>query len=299
MTLATATRMVSIIIPAYNDEKLIHLLLESLLNQNYPLEMYEVIVVDNNSTDQTKSVVQKHPVTLLEEAGIQSSYAARNKGIRQAQGEILAFIDSDCIASSNWISEGVRALEKADLVGGRVEFYFSKKKTAAECYDSLIHFRFDNSIRERKVTGAGNLFVKSSVFKKVGFFPEVASGGDFHWTGKAAANGFSLIHAPKAIVRHPARQLKELLKKQLRTGGGKPNIWFNNKERLWRWSHFLTLISPPRPSHIRRLIDQRGQPDMNKKFWGIWMVCYICQVYFLFGILSGIAKISAGGKKKK
>jgi glycosyltransferase involved in cell wall biosynthesis len=288
---------VSIIAPVFNDEKLIKLLIDSLLVQKYPKQLYEIIIVDNGSKDKTKDIVRQYPVVLLEENEIQSSYAARNKAIAKAKGEILAFIDSDCIANPDWLSEGVRALDKADLVGGRVEFYFSPKKTAAEYYDSLIHFHFEDTIRDRKVTGAGNLFVRASTFKKIGLFPHVASGGDFQWTGRATASGLSLIYSPTTVIQHPARTFKDLIKKHQRTGGGKPYVWQTQKESLWKWSHFFSLLSPPAFSSIKKLIAERGKPQMNEKYWSIWGVCYVCKIVFLMGILSSVFKISLSGNK--
>ena len=113
---------ISIIVPVYNAQSCIAGLVESLLGQNHPEKLTEIIIVDNNSTDQTKEIIKQYPVILLEENEIQSSYAARNKGIRCAHGEILAFIDADCIAAENWIAEGVMALENGDgdIVGGKV-----------------------------------------------------------------------------------------------------------------------------------------------------------------------------------
>jgi len=209
---------ISVIVPMYNDKKHIELLLESLLNQDYPKDLLEIIVIDNNSTDTGKEIVEKFPVTLLEENEIQSSYAARNKGIRHAKGQVLVFIDSDCVADSKWLCRGVTRLltEPADLVGGQVKFTFSEKQTAAEYYDSLTNFDFESKIK-RGCAGAGNLFVKAEVFDSIGLFPDnVKSGGDVQWTARATEKGFLLVYDAETIVYHPARLFGELLKKLYR-----------------------------------------------------------------------------------
>ena len=281
---------VSIIAPVYNDEKHIGKLLESLQKQNYPENLIEIIIIDNNSTDRTRKIVKQYPVKLLEEKNIQSSYAARNKGIAYAKGKILAFIDSDCIANRDWISEGVAALQtnSADLVGGKVEFYFSKKKTAAEYYDSITHFNMEKSIRERGSTGTGNLFVWHKVFKKLGRFPDnVQSGGDYQWTSTATINGFLLVYAENVIVKHPARTLKELLKKRYRIGGGRFHVWRKEKKpllkivgRLIRW------CVPPHPTSIKKMAYKTGRPVTFKKMIKIWMITYLCKITYILGILA-------------
>jgi glycosyltransferase involved in cell wall biosynthesis len=280
---------VSIIVPVYNDEKYISQLMESLLKQDYPKDRYEIIIVDNGSKDTTVEKIKCYPVTLLQEKDVQSSYAARNKGLQHSKYSVFAFIDSDCIASSQWLKEGVRFLleSKADLVGGRVEFYFSSHKTAAEYYDSLIHFKFDETIRKRRVTGAGNLFVHSYVFKKIGLFPNVQSGGDFQWTGQAVKEGFHLLHCPSAIVKHPARKLSFLLQKHKRTGSGKPFIWKTTEGRMFKPSLLLSLF-PPNIFGVKNMIKERGSKEMQRKLILIWAVKYLCKLYFFAGALKSI-----------
>ena len=96
--------LISVIVPVYNSSGCIAELIGSLLDQDYPKELYEVIVVDNNSSDDTVSIIEKHPfVTLLRETETQSSYAARNTGIKAANHALLAFTDADCVATEQWL----------------------------------------------------------------------------------------------------------------------------------------------------------------------------------------------------
>jgi cellulose synthase/poly-beta-1,6-N-acetylglucosamine synthase-like glycosyltransferase len=99
---------VTIVIPAYNVEGTIGPCLESLLAQAYPSEHYEIIVVDNNSSDGTCARVQEYPVRLAFERDVQSPGAARNRGIELAKSEIVVFIDSDCIAEADWLGKLVQ-----------------------------------------------------------------------------------------------------------------------------------------------------------------------------------------------
>ena len=283
---------VSVIVPAYNAEKDIANLIESLLDLDYPKDLLEIIIVDNNSNDQTKETVKQYPVKLLEKKNIQSSYAARNKGIRSAKSEIIAFIDSDCIATPQWVKEGVKTLvsESADLAGGKVEFVYSEHKTAAELYDSITNMQIESNIKERNVAKTANLFVKSFLFDKVGMFPDrVKSGGDVQWTANATRNGFCLVYSPKAVVKHPARSLKALLKKQYRVGRGQVHIWIGagRSSRKFIYSIFRIFL-PPLLSSIKKLIYQRGTTEMNENVIRIWCVSYLCNLSTGLGTLMEI-----------
>ena len=104
--------MISVIIPVYNGEKTLPRCLNSVLNQTY--KDYEVIVVDNNSTDKTKKIIYgfksngKRVKYVFAEK--RSTGAARNEGVRAAQGDIFVFTDADCICSNRWIEEITRLI---------------------------------------------------------------------------------------------------------------------------------------------------------------------------------------------
>jgi cellulose synthase/poly-beta-1,6-N-acetylglucosamine synthase-like glycosyltransferase len=108
---------VSIIIPVYNGTHIIGPLLDSIQQLDYPADRYEVLVIDNNSTDDLESVVAPYPVKLLYERDVQGSYAARNRGIRHAGGEILAFTDADCRVHPQWL-RCLQAPFRDETVGG-------------------------------------------------------------------------------------------------------------------------------------------------------------------------------------
>ncbi|MDD4938646.1 MAG: glycosyltransferase [Candidatus Omnitrophica bacterium] len=273
---------VSVIIPAYNSEKTIGQLIQSLLGQTYPKERFEIIIVDNNSRDNTYKIAGTFPVKVIQENKAQSSYAARNRGIEQACGELFAFIDADCTASGNWLEEGVRKLhaENADLVGGRVGFVFTKKRTASEMYDAITHFNMEKSVKTRQTTGSGNLFVRAPVFKKIGLFREdVRSGGDMQFTYKAVNCGYKLVYSQEALILHPARTFKELLKKSFRVGTGCVDILkarsMRSSQVMWR---ILKDFLPPSPLSINRSINESGTPGMKREFMKILAVAYLCKI---------------------
>lgn len=280
---------VTIIVPVYNDQGHIGQLIESLLKQDYSHELLEIIIVDNNSTDRTKEIILHYPVTLIEEKEIQSSYAARNKGIAHASGSVLAFTDSDCHPAITWIREGIDALisQSADLAGGHVEFVLSDKRTAGEMYDSITHIQVEMGIRERKGCPTANLFARARLFEEMGLFgATLTSGGDYIWTNKAIRNGHLLVFAPGAIVKHPARGLRALFKKRWRTGGGAVEYW--RKAGLAWWKILLLILRmllPRRLSMLKKAVNEQGTLDMNRRILQIWLVSYVCSLTTLCAIL--------------
>lgn len=292
---------VSVIVPAYNAEKNIGKLIKSLLRQDYPQELLEIIIVDNSSADRTRQIIKRYPVKLLEEKEIQSSYAARNRGVRHAGGRILAFIDSDCEAEAEWIKAGVEALTSgsADLAGGCVEFMYSKRRTASEYLDSVTQMHTASTVNERDVAATANLFVRATLFDDIGLFPDdVKSGGDWQWTGKAVKNGFRLVYAPKAVVRHPARTLIPLLRKGFRVGGGMiPTMIQETKPTRTIIYAVLMLFKPPRLLRVKKLLSEKGSPEMNEKLLRIWLVLYLWSLSKACGALvSASGLLSRKGK---
>jgi cellulose synthase/poly-beta-1,6-N-acetylglucosamine synthase-like glycosyltransferase len=241
---------VSIIVPAYNCEKIIAECIPSLLNQNYPKNKYEVVVVDNNSKDKTSEIVKSFSVKYLFET-IQSSYAARNKGIKHAKGKIITFTDADCIASKNWLKDGIKAFNDKSIgcVGGQVKSY--KPKNYVEEYlanKKDLSLKFSDKLPYPKTA---NAFYRKEVFDKIGLFEQKwVSGGDadLAWRMQSETD-YKVKLAPNAIVYHKHRSdIKSLFKQCIRWGVGNsllrkkyPDLVNNYdlRQKLWVFQKFL------------------------------------------------------------
>lgn len=287
-------KFVSVIIPTFNDSERLKICLQALEEQAYPKNLYEVIVVDNNSSENIATAVTEYKQVRLGFEASPGSYSARNTGIAMAKGEILAFTDSDCIPVSQWIEMGVRALESegADLVGGKISFIFSSEKTAAEIYDSVFHLQVKQFVEERKAAVTANLFVRKNIFNSVGLFPShLKSGGDVTWTKKATDAGFKLIYAADAEVYHPTRKLSSLLKKLYRVGEGQLNRYLDQKYSIAKIVSKLILDNrPPSFGFIRSRINENGTDDMHHKFFSVWLVAWLCSISTNFGRMNGAFK---------
>ncbi len=282
---------VSVIIPVYNRPEEIKTCIEGILNQTYPDELTEIYVVDNKSTDNTREVVKEYSkVNLEQENEIQSSYAARNTGIEASDGEVIAMIDSDCDPVDKWLENGVKKMIEADadLIGGNVEFTFSKRQTASELYDSINNMQVESDIKGRGVAKTANLFSKRKVFDQIGNFPEdVKSGGDVKWTRKATENNFKLVYSEKAKVRHPARRFISSMKKQFRVGKGK----HSNNEKSKNALRILRRFKPAKKSYLRSKLEEKGEDGISNQmfirmFLVVWMANVSQNLGFIYGIIS-------------
>lgn len=210
MTVATsaARRTVSVIIPHYRDLRGLALCLASLQRQTYPRELIEVVVADNASPEGPEAVADvisgRARLIVVEEKG---AGPARNGGVAASDGEVLAFIDSDCVAEPAWIEEAVKALPAFDFIGGRVRVLVEDPQsiTPVEAFERVFAFDFKTYIEKKRFTGAGNLICSRRVFDAVGGFRTGVS-EDVEWSRRAQECGFRLGYAPRAVVGHPARR---------------------------------------------------------------------------------------------
>ncbi len=112
----------SVIICTYNGEAVIERAIVSLLEQRYPKNRYEIIVVDDGSTDSTAQIVKRYPVSYIRHRTNQGIAAARNTGLAAMRGKVYVGFDDDCIASPDWLRELDRGyrLPGAIAIAGRI-----------------------------------------------------------------------------------------------------------------------------------------------------------------------------------
>ncbi len=285
---------VSIIIPVYNDSEMLNKTLSALEKQDYPKDEYEVIVVDNGSTDDSVDVVKKfeNVKIVFEHENLSSPYSARNRGIERAEGDIIVLLDATCVPCHGWLKEGINCLcsEEADIVGGKVIFDYGDGISTAKLFDAFTKVNMEKAIKERKAAMTANLFIRRKVFDSTGFFVEgIRSGGDTSWTKKATDSGFKLVFCPEAYVLKPARDLYELLKKQWRVSLGQPYIWAESGTQIGFPDVLLIFLKMliPRPAFLREITDKCRDEGMQK---------YLLQliiIYLILKIISGFANYAA------
>jgi len=222
---------VSIIIPVYQDWTDLQTCLRALSEQTYPHHRLEVIVVDNKggfSLDGSESGSPSIRVLLEPQPG---SYAARNRGVLDARGDILGFTDADCIPSATWIERGLSEFLShpgLDRVAGGIELVFRDrdKRSAVELYEQVFAFRQQEMVERWGAAITANMFARRAVFSGIGLFSTAAySAGDLEWGMRAHEAGYSIAYVPEAQVIHPARWTwKSIIRKARRTHGGQRSL---------------------------------------------------------------------------
>ncbi len=278
---------VSVVVPARNAAASIARLLESLLDLDYPKEALEIIVVDNGSSDNTAGIVAGYPVLLLRETGVISSYAARNRGIAAAGGELIAFTDADCAADSKWLKNAVEALVSgnSDMVAGQVKVIRSVRPGTAQLFSSFIGL--DNKYYVSRMRGAitANLVVKREMFARAGYFRPLISGEDLGWTQRAVNKGYLLIYSAEALVLHPARGFKELLRQNYRVGRGFINARADMKGGfLEKARYFAGLFFPANSLYILKKMQEERLTGTRGMVLGLFLVDYLCKACQAAGI---------------
>lgn len=229
---ASEVPFVSVIVPVYNDAERLRTCLEALEAQTYPSDAYEVIAVDNNSDEGIEGIVEDYPNAVSEFERKQGSYAARNRGLQRAQGEVLAFTDADCRPAENWIAEGVRRLQTEEntvgIVGGEIKVTFKDPDAPqpSEILDAMTGFAQEDVCTKRNFSATANLFTVRRVIEDVGTFnSRLKSAGDKEFGQRVAAHGYNIVYEPSALVYHPARKTpRALFEKRLRLAKGQYDL---------------------------------------------------------------------------
>lgn len=286
--------MITVIIPTYNDWQRLSLCLRSLEQQTLDKNEFEILIVDNNPCHNVPSNFFLPVNARVFHEPIPGSYAARNQGVQKAEGEILAFTDSDCIADKNWLLNGLLFFQENNEVGiaaGKIELiYANEKKTLAEMYEEVFSFKQDRTA-SKGLSVTGNMMVRKHVFDLVGpFNAQLYSGSDFDWCRRATAKGFKLSYASEIVIRHPARsEMLSLIKKFKRVAGK------GYESRLTAIYMLLRSFLPPSPRDgiVPIKIYGKGLSVLNK-----------IQIYFLhyyFRVIFGFeaTRVSFGKRPQR
>ncbi|MDD3896402.1 MAG: glycosyltransferase [Candidatus Peribacteraceae bacterium] len=221
---------VSVIIPVKNGADRLRLCLEALRQQTYPRHMYEIIVADNDSTDDIASVARANPGVCFVHEKLPGPAAARNAGVAQAKGEMLAFTDADCIPKPEWIAEGVCALEHAQIIGGRIDVIppRSHAPSVIEKYSYATSFRQHHFVNNNSFAATGNIFMRRNTWAAVGpFDARLIAHEDVEFCHRAKKKGIETVYAHAAVVTHPIHysNVASLLRKVAYHTRGSVQYW--------------------------------------------------------------------------
>lgn len=187
--------MVSVVIPAYNEEKIIGKCIESLIHQTTS-EPYEVIVVDNGSTDRTWEIAKKYKnklnLVLIKESR-KGRGQARFAGFSAAKGEIIMSLDGDSVAPADWIEKMIYPFKNPKIAAvsgtGKIRDCTPRINRTFNAFQPLSMFAYRLLFRHFWLTGF-NFAIRADIYKKAGEFnPEVGSYEDTELSFRVAKHG--------------------------------------------------------------------------------------------------------------
>ena len=201
---------VSIVIPIKNRAGFLPDLIRNLSNLNYP--EFEILIVDDCSSDNTKVVLKQYPVRTISLKKSMGSARARNIGIKEAKNDIIALTDSDCFVSKNWLKDLVPYLNTYDVVGGKVIFSddIEKKLNPSIPQDTVLSK--DSPVN---FLNTSNMVFKKDMFNQTrGFLSHRLEDVEFSW--RLLKKDFKLYYVSRGVVFHrgtrtPIQNIKRYL----------------------------------------------------------------------------------------
>ncbi|VAW54773.1 hypothetical protein MNBD_GAMMA06-593 [hydrothermal vent metagenome] len=208
----------SIITPMYNSGQYIGRMIQALKDLDSPQDQFEIIIIDNGSSDNSVKIVKEFDLScsIMRNASISQM---RNAGAEKAKGEILGFIDSDCIVSDDWAKKAIGFIaDDLGVVGG----YYGLGDSPG-WVEKTWHGLKKNVTGDVSFVSAGNMVIKAKLFNEIGGFDEsVETGEDWDLCQRVIGAGYRVVNQPSLNVKHLGnyKSLFGIIKKERWYGRG-------------------------------------------------------------------------------
>lgn len=259
---------ISVVVCSYNRGEKIRNCLDALINQSLPENQYEIVVVNDGSTDETGNILKEYKnIKVVTNNPNQGLAQSRNNGARASRADIIAFTDDDCIADKDWLGNILLTYKDPSImgVGGKIVPYRTNKWLLKyyEANNPLAHltFSFDESsgivytlrqyikrsfslkeLSEKAntqlfmIVGA-NMSMRRSIFEAVGGFdPNIKFGGeeeDFWKRLRKIDPNIKLLYNPKAVIGHDYDpSFKDAARRNYKYGIGAARLFLKDRNRL-------------------------------------------------------------------
>ena len=232
----SADPKVSVVVCVYNGERTLDSCLASLEKLNYP--NYEVIVVNDGSTDGSQKIAERYQYIRLINQENKGLSEARNVGIRASTGEIIAFTDSDCTADADWLTYLVARFQSSDFAAvGGPNLSPPDDSMVATCVavspGAPAHVLLDDEVAEH-IPGCNMAFRREALQAIAGFDPIFrAAGDDVDVCWRLQNKGYKIGFSPAAVVWHFRRNtIRDYLKQQRGYGKAETLLFFKHPTRF-------------------------------------------------------------------
>jgi lipopolysaccharide/colanic/teichoic acid biosynthesis glycosyltransferase/GT2 family glycosyltransferase len=234
--------VISVVVPAYNAAATLGDCLRALSQQTRDRDSYEVIVVDDGSTDATADVARTHGVRLVRQANAGPA-AARNRGAREARGELLLFTDADCAPAPDWIERLSAPFSDPEVVGAKGVYRTRQRSLVARFVQLEYEEKYARMARQEQIDfiDTYSAAYRRGVFLANGGFETLfrtASVEDQELSFRLARKGYRLVFVPDAVVYHVHDVTAlEYARRKLNIGTWKALLLRWHPERALRDSH--------------------------------------------------------------
>lgn len=212
-------KSVTIAVLTYNSESTIHQCLSALSQLDYPRQQVQILVLDNGSTDRTAEMVEAMQIPAHSFPHLNLGQL-RNKALSMAAGEIIAFVDSDCVVERDWLRQIVKWFDEPSVAIAGNEYLLPDD---ASVFERNWYPRSNYGIKENDLIPAGNMAISKAVAQSLGGFDEsLITGEDAQILQLVRTSGYRTIsdHQIRCVHLGNAKNLKEYFRKETWYGLG-------------------------------------------------------------------------------
>ena len=231
---------VSIIIPVRDRPEDLKECLQSLKNLDYPKDKLEIIVVDDGSKNDISQVITSPDIRVIRQTESKGPAACRNTGAANAGGDILAFLDADCMAGESWLREIIPFFQAAAVgaVGGYVDGYYKdgfldRYEETSSSLNLGTRLLLEGNTESSFYVPTANMLVAREVFTAAGGFKDdmhVGEDVDFCWRMRSL--GYILLYVPFGCIAHKHRnRLGKMLKRRGEYGTSEAGLYRTHRDK--------------------------------------------------------------------
>lgn len=275
---------ISVIVPAYNAASVLEKCVNALRNQTFPSDNYEVIVVDDGSTDDTASIAKSAGVRFIIQPN-QGPAVARNRGVEAARGEIVLFTDADCEPAPDWIERMTEAFLHQDVVGAKGVYRTNQNGLMSRFVQFEYEDKFERLASQTQIDfiDTYSAAYRRKIFLENGGFDPIfprPSVEDQEFSFRLAQKGYRMVFVPAASVYHQHdKTLGEYARRKYNIG-----FW---KALLIRWHPEKIIYDSHTPQTLKIQIILLCLMSISLVIWPFWhmfgALCFLASLLIFTG----------------